>query len=496
MGWLDLAVRSAEDTPELETFATEIRDAGIERVFLLGMGGSSLAPEVFKQVLGSRPGWPSLEILDSTHPDAVSETSAGLDPERSLFVVASKSGSTIETMSLFRFFWQQCSAAGGLPGARFVAITDPGSSLEALALEEGFRRVFRAPVDVGGRFSALSVFGLVPAALIGVDVGRLLRAARDDGLGHEGLLLGAAVAEAALAGRDKLTFLTSPELSSLPDWLDQLVAESLGKEGKGVVSVAHEPLGPITSYGRDRIFVALRGPGDPGGSLEELLKLARDARHPVIEVWLDEPLELGAEMYRWEIAVAAIASALEVDPFGQPDVELAKQLARRVMAGTAIEGAVAPVEVEPGEQLVEELRTWLASAVSDGYVGLQAFVQPTAEADRAFRRLQGWLRDRTGLAVTAGFGPRFLHSTGQLHKGGPRKGLFLQFVDQPEAALPVPGTDYSFGQLVRAQADGDAAALTERGRSLLRVNLGSAPVENLERLTSSLDRAIGLTFFA
>jgi len=497
LGWLALPEAMAAALPELERFGAAVAAEGVRDLVVLGMGGSSLAPEVFARVLGPRPGHPRLSVLDSTHPDAVQGLAARLDLARTLFLVSSKSGTTTETLSFFRVFWDLARRKLPAPGERFAAITDPGTPLAELARERGFRRTFEAPPDVGGRYSALSVFGLVPAAGIGADVAGLLAAARRLAAAggpavpareNAALALGAALGELALAGRDKLTFAAAPGLESFPDWIEQLVAESTGKEGKGIVPVVAEPPAAPAAYGGDRVFVALAGAGDDFAR-RHVARLA-EAGHPAILCAIAEGAELGAEMLRWEIAVAAAGAVLGINPFDQPDVQLAKDLARAAMAApaqreTAAGKAVSPAGkavsvTEPG--LDRALAEWLEGARPGGYLALHAYLAPAPAATAALRRLQGALRDATGLAATAGYGPRFLHSTGQLHKGGPAGGLFLQLVDRSRAELAVPEAGYGFGELLAAQAEGDRRALRQRGRGVLRVDLGADPLAGLEAL--------------
>ncbi len=501
LGWLGLPERAVEEAPELAAFGEAVRAEGFERVVLMGMGGSSLAPEVFQAVLGGGPGYPTLTLLDSTHPAAVAAVRAAIAPERTLFVVASKSGTTAETMSFFHYFWREVERAveagsPGEPGDRFVALTDPGTPLAEMAEERSFRRVFLAPPDVGGRYSALSVFGLVPAALVGLDVERIARGARDFGESalrrpprdNPGLRLAAAMAEAALGGgRDKLTFLASPPLASLPDWIEQLVAESTGKEGRGIVPVVGEPPRDVDRYGGDRLFVRMRLAEEADGSADGVLRELSAAGHPVVSVTLDDRWAIGATMLLWEVATAAAGAALAVQPFDQPDVELAKVRGREALAGGAAgagsAGSVDEVSSDDPDALREALAHWCRRAGSHPdeeapgrYVAIQAFLPPEAEVDHALRALRVVLGDRLGAATTVGYGPRFLHSTGQLHKGGPDTGLFLQLVDPPgeDDDLPIPapeGSGHGFGDLVRAQAIGDYRALAERGRRVLRVRL-------------------------
>lgn len=507
LGWLGLPERALEEAAELAGFADEVRAEGFERVVLMGMGGSSLAPEVFQAVLGGGAGYPTLTLLDSTHPAAVAAVRESIAPERTLFVVASKSGTTAETMSFFHYFWREVERAveagsSGEPGDRFVAVTDPGTPLAGLAEERSFRRLFLAPPDVGGRYSALSVFGLVPAALVGLDVAHVARGARDFGesalrrppRANPGLRLAAAMAEAALgSGRDKLTFLASPPLASLPDWIEQLVAESLGKEGRGVVPVVGEPPWDADRYGTDRLFVRMRLAAEEDGAADAVLRELSAAGHPVVSVTLGDRWAVGAAMLLWEVATAAAGAALGVQPFDQPDVELAKVRGREALAGGAagVEG-VDEVSSDDPEALRDAFDRWCrgggshVAGTADGrYVAIQAFLPPEAEIDHGLRALRAVLGDRLGAATTVGYGPRFLHSTGQLHKGGPDGGLFLQIVDPAGEELPIPAPDgsrHGFGDLVRAQAIGDYRALAERGRQVLRVRLGGDRYTALERL--------------
>jgi len=450
------------------------------------MGGSSLAPEVFQRTLGSKSGYPSLIVLDSTHPDAVRAIDAAIDPAATTFVVSSKSGTTLETLSGFRYFWSQTAEILDRPGRRFVAVTDPGSPLEDLARSRGFRAVFSAPADVGGRYSALTMFGLVPAALIGVDLERLLGAAA--AMAHRSgsavtasanpaLRLGAAMGELALAGRDKLTFLVSSMLRAFPDWLEQLVAESTGKDGKGIVPIAGEPQADPGEYGQDRLFVSYHIDGEPAPGTDGIVA----AGHPVITIALATVYELSAEMFRAEMATAAAGSVLGIHPFNQPDVQLAKTLAREAME--AEEGAAEPIEAvrlsEP--DFIDSVAAFLGTVDTGDYVAIQAYVPRNAENESVLRRLRVGLRARTGAATTVGFGPRFLHSTGQLHKGGANNGVFIQIVDEPSPDLPVPEVDYSFGKIIRAQADGDYRALRGRGRRVLRIDLGRGTLAEMEQ---------------
>ena len=490
MGWLHLPEEMENEVADLTAFREEVRKEGFTHAVLVGMGGSSLAPEVFQRTFGNAAGYPELIVLDSTHPAAVRAVEKRIDLRHTLFLVSSKSGTTTETLSFFRYFWSRLDPAKR--GGQFVAITDPGTPLEKLGAERGFRRIFRAAPDVGGRYSALTHFGLVPAAAIGVDLGALLGRAREMSAAcaasvgtreNPGLALGALLGEAARAGRDKLTFVSGAAIGALPVWLEQLVAESTGKNDRGILPVADEPLGEPGVYGSDRVFADFRLSGEAGD--EAKLGPLEAAGHPVVRIRLADRMDIAQEFFRWEIAVPAAGAAIGIQPFNQPDVQLAKDLARKAMqdgAGkTAPEGSV-PVRAENEAELRRAFAAWIGQARPGDYIALQAYLEPKAETTAALEAIRLALRDAKKLATTLGYGPRFLHSTGQMHKGGPNTGLFLQIVDDAEPDLPVPETDYSFGKLIRAQALGDWQALTSRGRRVLRVHVGADVRGGLARL--------------
>ena len=499
LGWLELPQAMAREVANLVAFADKAKGEGIRHVVLLGMGGSSLAPEVFQKTFGNAPGCPELVMLDSTHPAAVKSVEARIDLGRSLFLVSSKSGTTTETSSFFFYFWDKLKRIKDEPGGHFVAITDAGTPLERLAAERKFRATFNAPEDVGGRYSALTVFGLVPAALIGVDIGALLARARrmSDACGasvaesqNPALALGAALGELALAKRDKVTFLCSPSLSAFPDWVEQLIAESTGKDKKGIVPVANEDGAAPDKYSDDRFFVYLRLEGDENHGLDRQVAALEANSHPVARIDLTEKLDLGQEFFRWEFAVAAAGAAIGIHPFNQPDVQLAKDLAKKAMSDSAGKktGANSRDEVSAADagQLREAVASWLGKKKPRDYVAVQAYVTPSPEHAAKLRQLCSIIRDRLGVATTLGFGPRFLHSTGQLHKGGPNSALVLQIVDQPGENLAVPETNYTFDALIQAQALGDLAALKQRRRRVLRVNLGGETLGGLDRLAQAV----------
>ncbi len=483
LGWLDLPEESLEIVDEIQGFAAEIHDAGFRHVVVLGMGGSSLAPEVLGEIFGDPDQFPDLIVLDSTHPQAVRVVDNAIDPKTTLFVVSSKSGTTLETLSLFRTFWERATKHTSAPGDHFIAITDPGSSLDQLAAERHFRGIFHAPPTVGGRYSALCVFGLLPAALVGADVEGILDRARAMATAssaavpatrNPGLQLGVTLGLLAEAGIDKLTFHCSPTIRSFPAWIEQLVAESIGKEGRCIAPVDGETLLNPESYAPDRVFfgISLSGDGDEaiGARLDTLVA----AGHPVVNMVLDDTLDLGAEIFLWELATAAAGAVLGINPFDQPDVQLAKSLAKEAMAATADDDAAsAPcgVDAVDSDALASALADWGRTNPGD-YVAVHAYVAPSTENETRLQNIRSLLGKRFGLATTLGFGPRFLHSTGQLHKGGANNGLFLQLVDESQFDVPVPETDFTFGKLIAAQAMGDYRALVQRNRRILRVNLG------------------------
>jgi glucose-6-phosphate isomerase len=462
LGWLTVADWMLERLAELSEFALEARSAA-SRFVLCGMGGSSLAPQVAREIFGG--GEKELLVLDTIHPAAIAavDRSSG---SSTLYLISSKSGTTQETASLLQHYWQ---ATGGA-AQRFVAITDPATPLAQCARERGFRRAFLNPQDIGGRYSALSYFGTVPASLTGANLEALLasgqrmaNSCRDttDWESNPGAWLGAVLGEAAAVGRDKLTLVLSPPLERFGLWLEQLVAESLGKEGRGIVPVVGEPLGPVGVYGSDRLFVAIALAGRESAEQRQLVQALGEAGHPWVRFSWSDPSDLGAEFFRWEFATAVAGAILGVNPFDQPDVQESKDNTRALLAGRG-GGRPAVSDRSAVERLLEGARP-------GDYIALLAFLAPSPETDARLARLQRSLRDRTGAAVTVGYGPRFLHSTGQLHKGGPPRGWFIQIIDQPQPDLPIPGEGITFGQLLAAEADGDFRALQGRGRPVVRV---------------------------
>jgi len=544
LGWLDAPIHFSEQIAALEGFGQGIRDAGFTTAVVGGMGGSSLAPEVLAQTFGTAEGWLALRVLDSTDPAAVATTVDDLDPLATLWIVASKSGTTTEPLAFHADAWDRAERAlrarnaprNEHAGELTIAITDPGKSVEAIPHHDELREVFLNPPDIGGRYSALTYVGLVPASLIGLDLDALLASAiamlgacRDpEPETNPGVSLGLAIGTLAKAGRDKLTFLADPAIASFGSWLEQLLAESTGKHGTGIVPVDREPLGELASYGTDRVFVRLtlaaahdaQAAAPTAGDI--FADAAAAAGHPVIRIAIADPIDIGAEAFRWEVATAIAGAVLGIDPFDQPNVEEAKELTRKVLAaasagerrsapratlvtdattGITLHGD-APLRltggtstnggsvVESDRSVVAELARHLARRKPNAYLALQAFIAPSPATDEALDRIRALLRDETHCATTAGYGPRFLHSTGQLHKGGPATGWFLQLTSDHPADRPIPGWPYSFGRLIDAQAEGDFAAIESHDLPILRVHLAD-PATGLAALEQALREALG-----
>jgi len=509
LGWLDAPEDFGDNIAALEGFGDGAVQAGFTTAVVAGMGGSSLAPDVLHRTFGSQDGYLDLRILDSTDPAAVAAVLDDLDPLTTLFIVASKSGTTTEPNAFLAYFWDRAHKALDkvghhvyeTPGALIAAITDPGRSLEAIAHHDEFREVFLNPPDIGGRYSALTYVGLVPASLIGLDLDALLASAlamlgacrAPDPALNPGVSLGIAMGTLAKGGRDKLTFLPDDEIASFGAWAEQLIAESTGKHGVGIVPVDLEPLGVPSAYGRDRVFVRLSLAGGTDGGRESLAGMLEAAGHPVIRIELADPIDLGGEFVRWEVATAIAGAVLGIDPFDQPNVEEAKNLTRAVLSKAGrrepIQGGPAPIgPADPG--LADVLAAHLRRRVPNAYLALNAFIAPTPARDDAMARIRALLRDRTREATTAGYGPRFLHSTGQLHKGGPPTGWFLQFTADHPDERQIPGWPYTFGRLIDAQAAGDYAAIDGHGLPILRVHLGTDPDAGLATLERALDAAL------
>ena len=549
LGWLDAPAHFQEELEEFEGFAAGIREAGFTQAVVCGMGGSSLAPEVLAESFARSAHGIPVHVLDSTDPAAVSAAEALEENGPSLYLIASKSGTTTESLSFLAYFWErETEQAGRFPagkrGDSFVAITDPGDSVKAIPHVDLFREQFLNTPDVGGRYSALTYVGLGPGALLGLDLGELLLDStlmadrcRSDGQSNPGLALGAAMGALAAAGRDKLTLVLEPELAAFGAWLEQLIAESTGKHGTGIVPVDGEPLGAPDVYGPDRVFVRLgraasatwRAETDP------LLDALVAAGHPVIDLPLDNRQWLGGEFFRWEFATAVAGAVLGVNPFDEPNVTESKDNTKAVLEAYRHDGqfpaepilaqdgrltligdaqlrltsdaarAAAPAAAAAGTtaaaassaatpgNVAAELRRHLERARPNGYLGVHAYLAPTDERTEALRGIQALLRDSTRHATTLGYGPRFLHSTGQLHKGGPPTGCFLQLVSGHPEDLPIPGHKETFGALIDAQARGDFASLQSHELPVLRVHLSDDPDAGLQELRTALETALGQT---
>ncbi len=522
LGWLEAPATARAQLGRYGEIAADARRAGFAHVLVLGMGGSSLAPLVQAEAFGAIDGFPRVLVLDSIHPVAIAALEGELDLGRTLVVVASKSGSTLEPSFLFAHFEERLRArVGRAAGAHCLAITDPESKLEALARERGFRRIVLGEPTIGGRFSALSPFGLVPAALQGIDlaewVGRAERMTASCRIAvtesNPGVALGLLLAAARQVGRDKVTFVAAPRIARLGAWLEQLVAESTGKDGVAILPFDGEPLSAPARYGDDRLFVALRLAGTLGEGDDERIDALAAAGHPVAELDLADPFDLAAEMVRWEIATAVAGSRLGVDPFDQPDVESAKIEARRLSAEVERAGAL-PVETPlaaagalafhapesqrglllaaagPHPRPRDLLRAHLLRLNAGDYFALLAFVPMTPATEAAAQRIRTAVGAARRVATSVGFGPRYLHSTGQAHKGGPASGVFLLVTDDASPDLPVPGQRLTFGQAIGAQARGDAAVLAGRGRRILRVHLDGPAEELLAELAREVEAAL------
>jgi glucose-6-phosphate isomerase len=466
LGWLDVATRMRSEITELENFAKEVKDLGDTDVLLLGMGGSSLAPDLFSQVFG-KENMLRLHILDSTDPDAVRGFSEQLDPRKTLYIVSSKSGGTVETISFFKYFYKQVKEAAGelgVPGSHFIAITDPGSGLAEIAAKYSFRKTFLADPEIGGRYSALSHFGLVPAALVGVDLNNLIKSAEkmaerceQDLANNPGALLGLALGSLTLQGRDKPTFELAEKFSPFGDWVEQLIAESTGKEGKGILPVVHEAASPSKYSAEDRVLIDFSD---------------KTAQKPSIHIDLTDPYDLGGQFFLWEFATAVAGYVLEINPFDQPNVESAKVQGRKFIEEYTKTGKLPKGDTSSVD--AEALTKFLDQAQPGDYIALQAYAARSPRLDELFARLREQLAARYKVATTFGYGPRFLHSTGQLHKGDRGNGLFVQFITTPPTNdVPIPKeagsteSEMTFGILKVAQAMGDAQALRDAGRRVI-----------------------------
>ncbi|CAN5548401.1 hypothetical protein BH20CHL6_BH20CHL6_18470 [soil metagenome] len=518
LGWLDAPEHFSDRVETLQAFAAGVRSEGFAQAIVCGMGGSSLAPEVLARSLTSDAAGLPVYVLDSTDPVAAVASREVYDPRQTLYIIASKSGTTTETLAFLAYFWAAVGEVhDAIPtaavGQHFVAVTDPDQSLAAIPHSGAFRSVFLNPPDVGGRYSALTYVGLVPGALLGIDLAALLDGGRqialrcrENGIANPALELGVAMAAMARAGRDKLTLLIEPDLASFGAWAEQLIAESTGKHGVGVVPIEGEPPGAAASYGFDRFFVRLARADADGswrGVTDQLLEELTAAGHPVLDLTVGKE-GLGGEFFRWEFATALAGIGLDVNPFDEPNVTESKENTRRVLDVFRASGSLPearPIAAEgilslvpdaalrltsEGVSFQEELRRHLARLRADGFVSLQAYLASVPERDAALAELRRTIRDRTGRATTAGYGPRFLHSTGQLHKGGPRSGCFIQLVVGHPVDAPIPGSAESFATLIDAQAMGDFDSLESHELPVVRIHLSDDPEAGLEALQAAL----------
>ncbi len=485
LGWLTAPGDMRSEMAALEEFGENLKADGIRHAVLLGMGGSSLCPEVLRAGFGSSDGFPELMVLDSTVPEAIAAVEAAIDPARTIFVVSSKSGTTTEVHSFYQHFRSVMErGVGATAGRHFVAVTDPGSLLEGIAREQGFRAFFNADSNVGGRYSAYTHFGIVPAALIGLDLDKLLSrgevAAALSGAAlpapeNAGARLGAELGANYRAGRDKLTFITSPRLASFGLWAEQLLAESTGKDGRGILPIAGEPAAAPDNYGDDRVFAYLRLKGDDNATADAYVERLKQAGHIVIDRPLADIYDLGAEFYYWEFATAIVGAILGIHPFDQPNVQESKDATNSILDAYKENGALPTAAAGSFADL-------LAGTPSGGYLAIMAYIYQTDATDAALDLLRRLILETRKIPTTLGYGPRFLHSTGQLHKGGKPNGAFLQMV-QPEAeAIPIPGQPYGFDVLVAAQSLGDMDSLQSRGRPVARIELGADPAADIKRL--------------
>jgi transaldolase / glucose-6-phosphate isomerase len=515
LGWLTIADEIRENAQLLVDLVEDVRGAGYKHAVLLGMGGSSLCPDVCRATFGTTPGFLELEVLDSTVPATAARLERSLDLPRTLFIVSSKSGGTTETITFFEYFYARMRNIKGVnAGENFLAITDPDTSLEKLAKEHNFRAVIGGEPDIGGRYSALSNFGLVPAALQGTDVRSLLERAQRmvhacgccvPSRDNPGVTLGVILAEAARAGRDKITFLSSPGIATFADWAEQLIAESTGKEGKGLIPVAGEALGNPANYGNDRLFVYLGLASEADAESNLRLKALEDAGHPVIRIVLSDKFDLAQEFFRWEIATATAGALLGINAFDQPNVQESKDNTNRLLAEFKQNGRLpekpatlkadgiqlfASTPAKAAKSLESELAGLLRRARAGDYVALMAYIDRSDQHEAQLQAIRTRLRDSLRLATTLGYGPRFLHSTGQLHKGGPNTGLFIQITADDTEDLAVPGESYTLSVLKQAQALGDLQSLERHGRRVVRLHLGLDVHAGLERVQRVVESAL------
>jgi len=516
MGWLHVAEIMHANLPSLQQFVAEVRAEGFTDVVHMGMGGSSLAPWVFQHSFPPSDGFLKLHVLDTTDPESIQRLEQRIPLDRTLFIVASKSGTTAEPVAFNDYFYAQVKTIKGeQAGQQFIAITDPDTALVDVAKARGFRKIFLNFKDIGGRYSALSYFGMVPAALMGIDVAELL--SRAEQLRHAceacvpvtenpALVLGACLGILARQGRDKVTFLVEPPMETLGLWLEQLLAESTGKEGRGLLPVANESVGKPAVYGSDRLFVHINLKDQQDPKMAQAVKALEDAGHPVVRIQVLDLLDLGQEFLRWEIATAVAGSILGINAFDQPNVQESKDNTERLLKVVADNGHLPDEEpllsqgelqlfarldaVQDARTISEALDHWLALGYPGYYIALMAYFIESAETETMLQEIRQYFRDSQKLATTLGYGPRFLHSTGQYHKGGPNHGLFLQLTAADQVQLPIPGCAYDFGVFKQAEALGDLQSLQQHGRRVIRIDLGANPAKGLTQLRALIGEVI------
>ena len=478
LGWLNISEEMLENVQSLENYSLEIRKAGYRHIVLLGMGGSSLTPEVIRLTFQAKEGYPELIVLDTTVPESIQRIKNMINPKTTLFIVSSKSGTTLETMSNYRYWRKivETDIGKDKAGQNFIAITDKGSPLEKLGAQHGFSRIFLNNVEVGGRYSPFSYFGLLPAALIGTDIKQLLSRANTI-RNRSDLLLGAVIGTLNQNGHDKLTIVASPNIRSLGLWIEQLVAESTGKEGKGVIPVNYEPLVNPKHYGNDRLFVYLRLEGDQNQETDDAMTNIKSDGQSLIQINLDDKLDIGTEFFRWQFATAVTAAIIGVHPFDQPHVDLTKSETEEILQSGKL----------PDINTDTSLREMLDKSVPGDYLAIMAYLQPNEDIELAISKLRKRVVEKYQVATTFGYGPRFLHSTGQMHKGGPSSGIFLQLTSEADVDLPIPDQAYSFRKLLDAQRLGDFQVLKKIHRPIYSYDLSNNSSEGIYKLIESIN---------
>jgi transaldolase/glucose-6-phosphate isomerase len=520
LGWLSICEEQLANIEELKQLAAEVKTAKLKHVLLLGMGGSSLCPEVLRMTFGRVAGFPELYVLDSTDPVQIKAIEKKLDLKKTLCIVSSKSGSTLEPNIFKQYFFERVKKAVGdkLVGSRFIAVTDPGSKMQQVAENDKFWKIFAGVPSIGGRYSALSNFGMVPAAAMGMDLGKFLKntleMVRACGAGspadtNPGVVLGTVLGVAANHGRDKITIIASPGVSDLGAWLEQLIAESTGKVGKGIIPVDREKLAKPTTYGDDRVFAYLRLAAKPNKAQDAAVAAIEKAGHPVVRITLPNVYALGQEFFRWEIATAVAGSIIGINAFNQPDVEASKIETKKLTSEYEAQGSLPPelpflaskeaklfadeknsAALCGGKSLGDVVKTHLSRIGTGDYFAVLGYIPMNAENEKALQSIRHSVRDAKKVATCLGFGPRFLHSTGQAYKGGPNTGVFLQITCDDQSDLAVPGQSYTFGVVKSAQARGDFAVLAERGRRALRVHLGKNLKSGLHALAKAVAQGL------